>query len=164
MDELMATAAFYGSALLYPAVTEPLAAHLLLLSWRRPNRQLTVLLWPALIVLHVAGFLLMRHILGDVLIGPGALSCMLTPAASGTRLRPSSPALAGRRDDPHSTPATAHGGGARHNGPRSALKLSRTCRVLLPPLGKGGWWDWTASERETAYQQPAVETDLRARA
>jgi len=32
MDELMATAAFYGSALLYPAVTEPLAAHLLLLS------------------------------------------------------------------------------------------------------------------------------------
>ncbi|MFN2131753.1 MAG: hypothetical protein ACK2VD_14585 [Anaerolineae bacterium] len=84
MDELVATAAYYGTALLYPIVTGPLAAYMLLLAWRRPDRRLIVLFWPALIVLHAAGFLLMRHTLDDLLIGPGALSCMVTPVFAVT--------------------------------------------------------------------------------
>jgi len=43
MDELVATAAYYGTALLYPIVTGPLAAYMLLLAWRRPDRRLIVL-------------------------------------------------------------------------------------------------------------------------
>jgi hypothetical protein len=84
MDEPIATAIYYGTAFLYPIVTGPLAAYVLLLAWRRPNRRLIALFWPVLIVLHTAGFLLMRRTLGDLLIGPGALSCMVTPVFAVT--------------------------------------------------------------------------------
>jgi hypothetical protein len=79
MDEFIATAAFYGTALLYPIVTGPLAAYVLLLVLRRHDRRLIVLFWPVLTVLHAAGYLLMMRTLGDFLPGPGSLACLVTP-------------------------------------------------------------------------------------
>jgi hypothetical protein len=79
MDEFLATAAYYGTALLYPIVTGPLAAYGLVLVCRRASRRLVVLSWPVLIALHGGGYVLMRRTLGEILIGPGAMSCMVTP-------------------------------------------------------------------------------------
>jgi hypothetical protein len=80
MDEIIATAAYYETALLYPIVTGPLAAYVLLLAGRRCDRRLIALFWPVLIVLHGAGFLLMMRTLGYFLPGPGSLACLVTPA------------------------------------------------------------------------------------
>lgn len=79
MNELSDTAAYCAAALLYPVVTGPLAAYGLLLASRRTSRRLLVLFWPVLISLHGVGYVLMRRTLGDILIGPGAMSCMVTP-------------------------------------------------------------------------------------
>jgi len=82
MDELIVTAAYYGTALLYPIVTGPVAAYALLLAWRRHNRRLLILFWPALVTLHAAGLMLMMRTLGDILMGPGSLACMVTPLSA----------------------------------------------------------------------------------
>jgi hypothetical protein len=79
MDQYLATAAYYGTALLYPIVTGPVAAYALLVACRRANRRLLVLFWPLLLLLHAAGYVLMRRTLDDILIGPGAMACMVTP-------------------------------------------------------------------------------------
>lgn len=79
MNELLDTATYYATALLYPVVSGPLAAYGLLLACRRASRLLLVLFWPALVLLHGVSYVLMRRTLGDLLIGPGAMSCMVTP-------------------------------------------------------------------------------------
>lgn len=87
MKELLGTATYYATALLYPVVTGPLAAYGLVLVCRRASRWLLVLFWPMLILFHGVGYVLMRRTLGDTLIGPGAMSCMVTPLfAVGTAL------------------------------------------------------------------------------
>ena len=76
---MLGTAAYYGTALLYPILTGPLAGYVLLKACRGKHRTWGLLFWPALILLHAAGYAVMRRTLGDLLIGPGAMSCMITP-------------------------------------------------------------------------------------
>jgi hypothetical protein len=87
MEEIADTLVFYGTALIYPLVTGPLAAWALVLAARRGGRWLVLLYWPALIMLHAAGFYLLLRTLGDFMIGPGFMSCLVTPVfAVGTAL------------------------------------------------------------------------------
>jgi hypothetical protein len=48
---------------------------------------LRYLFWPILIAVHIAGFFLMLHTMGEFIFGPGFLACLITPIfAVGTAL------------------------------------------------------------------------------
>lgn len=79
MDDVLATISFYALGLLYPVVSGPLAALLLVVTLKRDERWPRLLFWPGLIVVHVAGYLLMMHTLDNSLVGSGFLSCLITP-------------------------------------------------------------------------------------
>jgi hypothetical protein len=51
---------------------------------RRKDRRLLWLYWPLLIVVHIAGFWLMMRTLGNWGIGPGFISCLLTPIVAAS--------------------------------------------------------------------------------
>ena len=46
MSEFLATVAFYAPSLLYPIVSGPIAAYVLVLVLRRDHRRLLLLFWP----------------------------------------------------------------------------------------------------------------------
>ena len=75
----MDTVAFFLSALLYPVLSGPLAAYLLVRVLRRGDRRLMFIFWPALVVVHVLGFLFLTTTKGEILSGAGFLSCLVTP-------------------------------------------------------------------------------------
>jgi hypothetical protein len=79
MEEIFPTLTFYGAALLYPLITGPLAAWLLYKAVKSEHPWYMTLYWPTLLVLHGAGFFLLHRILGDVSVGPGFISCWITP-------------------------------------------------------------------------------------
>jgi hypothetical protein len=79
MDELFDTVAYFATSLLYPVVSGPIAAYVLVLALKRDDRRLWVLFWPLLVAVHVAGYILMMRTLGDFLPGPGSVACFVTP-------------------------------------------------------------------------------------
>jgi hypothetical protein len=79
MEETISSLTFYGVALLYPLITGPLAAWLLYWAAKSEQPWYMTLYWPSLVVLHGAGFFLLRGTLGDVGVGPGFVSCWITP-------------------------------------------------------------------------------------
>jgi hypothetical protein len=93
MQDVADTIAYFAAALLYPVLTGPVAAYLLVFVLKQENRRLMLLYWPLLIAFHVAGYWLMMRTLGDWGIGPGFISCLVTPivaasTALGLRLAP----------------------------------------------------------------------------
>jgi hypothetical protein len=84
MENVTETIAYYATALLYPIVSGPVAAYLLVWVLKRKARSLLWLYWPLLIVAHVAGFFLMLRTLGDWGVGPGFVSCFLTPIVAAS--------------------------------------------------------------------------------
>jgi hypothetical protein len=79
MEETISTLTFYGAALVYPLITGPLAAWLLYQAVKSEQPWYMALYWPSLVLLHGTGFFLLRRILGDVGVGPGFVSCWITP-------------------------------------------------------------------------------------
>jgi hypothetical protein len=87
VEDITDTLVFYGTSLIYPLVTGPIAAWILVLAATRGERWLVLLYWPTLLVFHTAGFYLLLRTLGDYMIGPGFISCLVTPVfAVGTAL------------------------------------------------------------------------------
>ena len=87
MSEFLATVAFYAPSLLYPIVSGPIAAYVLVLVLRRDHRRLLLLFWPLLVAVHVIGYIVMMHALGELFFGPGFIACLVTPIfAVGTAL------------------------------------------------------------------------------
>lgn len=78
MDEIAVTIGFYAAALLYPAVTGPVAAYALVLILRRKSLKLMLAYWPVLLAAHVAAFLLMAGSAGD-LSWLSFVTCFVTP-------------------------------------------------------------------------------------
>jgi hypothetical protein len=78
-QEILSTIAFFAAVLLYPTLTGPVAALVLVLVLKRQERWPRLFFWPALIALHIAGFFFLEHTLGDFVFGPGFLSCLITP-------------------------------------------------------------------------------------
>jgi hypothetical protein len=72
---------------LYPIISGPVAALILVMALRRKERWLGLLFFPMLIVAHAAGYLLMVNTLGDFRAMTGMLACLTTPIfAVGTAL------------------------------------------------------------------------------
>jgi hypothetical protein len=87
MSEFLATVAFYAPSLLYPIVSGPIAAYVLVLALRRDDRRLLLLFWPLLVAVHVMGYIVMMHTLKELFFGPGFIACLVTPVfAVGTAL------------------------------------------------------------------------------
>jgi hypothetical protein len=87
MSEIVSTIFLFAAVLLYPVVSGPVAARVLVVILKREGRGLRLFFWPALIAVHVAGYFFMLHTLGDVIFGPGFLACLITPIfAVGTAL------------------------------------------------------------------------------
>jgi hypothetical protein len=79
MDNTAATLTFYIIALIYPVFTGPIAGWILVLLVRKEDRNLILLYWPILILMHVFGYVWLLNTLGDLSIGPGFISCLITP-------------------------------------------------------------------------------------
>jgi hypothetical protein len=79
MDEFFATTALDATSLLYPVVSGPIAAYVLVLALKRDDQRLLLLFWPLLVSVHVAGFFLMLRALGDLFFGTGFIACLVTP-------------------------------------------------------------------------------------
>jgi hypothetical protein len=87
MDTIIDTVSFFVAVFLYPIISGPVAALVLVMALKRKEQWLRVLFWPVLIAVHIAGFFLMLHTLGDFVFGPGFLACLITPIfAVGTAL------------------------------------------------------------------------------
>lgn len=87
MDAVISTISFFVAVFLYPVISGPVAALVLVMALKRTEQWLRVLFWPVLIAVHIAGFFLMVHTLGDFVFGPGFLACLITPIfAVGTAL------------------------------------------------------------------------------
>jgi hypothetical protein len=87
MDTIIDTVFFFAAVFLYPVISGPVAALVLVVALKRKEQWLRVLFWPVLIAVHIAGFFLMVHTLGDFVFGPGFLACLITPIfAVGTAL------------------------------------------------------------------------------
>ena len=67
------------SALFYPVVSGPLAAFLFVQVLKRGDRRLMSIFWPALVVVHILGFLFLMTTKGEFLPGAGFFSCLITP-------------------------------------------------------------------------------------
>ena len=87
MDMVISTIYFFAVVFLYPVVSGPLTALVFVMALRRKEQWPSFLFWTVLIAVHIAGFFLMVHTLGDFLFGPGFLACLITPIfAVGTAL------------------------------------------------------------------------------
>jgi hypothetical protein len=87
MDTVISTISFFVTAFLYPVISGPVAALVLVMVLKQKEQWPRVLFWPVLIAVHVGGFFLMVRTLGDFVFGPGFLACLITPIfAVGTAL------------------------------------------------------------------------------
>jgi hypothetical protein len=87
MNEVISTISFFTAVFLYPILSGPVAAFALAKVLQREEQWPRVLFWLALVSVHLGGFFLMLHTLGDLFFGPGFLACLLTPIfAAGTAL------------------------------------------------------------------------------
>jgi hypothetical protein len=70
---------FIVSTLLYPVLSGPVAAFVLVIVLRQAKRWALALFWLLVVALNVAGFFCLAVTLGDFFPGPGFFSCAITP-------------------------------------------------------------------------------------
>ena len=87
MNEVISTITSLVMVFLYPVISGPIAAFIYVKTLKLKEYWLRYLFWPVLLAVHVAGYFLMLHTLGDFFFGPGFLACLITPIiAVGTAL------------------------------------------------------------------------------
>ena len=87
MDMTVANVSSFLVVFLYPVVSGPVAALVLVMVLKRRERWPGLLFFPLLVVAHIAGYLSMVHTLGDYRAVSGVLACVTTPIlAVGTAL------------------------------------------------------------------------------
>jgi hypothetical protein len=87
VDTAVANVSSFLVVFLYPVISGPVAALVLVMALKRRERWPGLFFFPLLVVAHIAGYLVMVHTLGDYRAVTGTLACVTAPIlAVGTAL------------------------------------------------------------------------------